>query len=165
MYNVAILFERQLIDLDADQIASLHEGVDEEVTYHLLLPVSESSLAIRTSMAALSDGVIAPDLDPEVLESLEDADRARGEEGLNSTRALFLARNLKTTAALAEGDPIDELIDLVQQYDCNEAIILTEPHIVREFLHIDWASRARRKINVPTLHLLENYTFSQQADI
>lgn len=165
MYNVAVLFERQLIDLDADQVSSLHEGVDDDITYHLLLPVSESRLAIRTSMAALSDGVIAPDLDLEVLETLENQERLEGEEGLNSSLALFHARKLNATAALAEGDPIDELIDLVEQYSCDEAIILTEPHIVREFLHIDWASRARRKINVPTLHLLENYTFSQQADI
>lgn len=165
MYNVAILFERQLIELDADQIASLHEGVDEEITYHLLLPVTESQFAIRASMAALSDGVIAPDLEPDVLAELENTERLAGEEGLNSSLELFRARNMNATSALAEGDPIDELIDLVQQYDCNEAIILTEPHIVREFLHIDWASRARRKINVPTLHLLENYTFGQQADI
>lgn len=165
MYNVAVLFERQLIDLDADQISSLHEGVKDEITYHLLLPVSESRLAIRTSMAGLSDGVIAPELDPEVMRTLENQERLEGEDGLNSSLALFQARKMNTTAALAEGDPIDELIALVEQYKCDEAIILTEPHIVREFLHIDWASRARRKINVPTLHLLENYTFSQQADI
>lgn len=165
MYNVAILFERQLIDLDADQIASLHEGVDEDVTYHLLLPVTESRLAVRTSMAALGDGVIAPDLDLEVLETLENEERLRGERGLNTSLELFRTRGLNATAALAEGDPLDELRDLVKQYDCNEVIVLTEPHIVREFLHVDWASRARRQLDVPTLHLLENYTFSQQADI
>ena len=165
MYNVAILFERQLIELDADQIASLHEGVDDEITYHRLLPVAESQIAISASMAALGAGSITPIPDPETIETLEDAIRQEGEAGLNASLELFRARNMNATSALAEGDPLDELIDLVEQYLCDEAIILTEPHVVREFLHLDWTSRARRKLNVPTLHLLEGYTFSQQADI
>ena len=47
--------------------------------------------------------------------------------------------------------------------DGREAIILTRPHVVAEFFHVDWTSRARRKIGVPVLHLLERENFDEQA--
>ena len=47
--------------------------------------------------------------------------------------------------------------------DGREAIILTRPHVVAEFFHVDWTSRARRKIGVPVLHLLEHENFDEQA--
>ncbi len=81
--------------LDADQIASLHEGVDDEITYHLLLPVAESQIAISASMAALGAGSITPIPDPETIETLEDAIRQEGEAGLNASleEAQELLRN------------------------------------------------------------------------
>ena len=60
-------------------------------------------------------------------------------------------------------DPIDALASKVAQVDGREAIILTRPHIVAEFFHLDWTSRARRKIGVPVLHLLEHERFDEQA--
>ena len=42
-------------------------------------------------------------------------------------------------------------------------IILTRPHVVSEFFHVDWTSRARRKLGVPVLHLLEHENFDEQA--
>ena len=47
--------------------------------------------------------------------------------------------------------------------DAREAIILTRSHVVSEFFHLDWTSRARRKIGVPVLHLLEHENFDEQA--
>ena len=35
--------------------------------------------------------------------------------------------------------------------------------MVSEFFHLDWTSRARRKIGVPVLHLLEHENFDEQA--
>ena len=35
--------------------------------------------------------------------------------------------------------------------------------MVAEFFHVDWTSRARRKIGVPVLHLLEHENFDEQA--
>ena len=45
-----------------------------------------------------------------------------------------------------------------------EAIILTRKHVIAEFFHVDWTSRARRKLGVPILHLLEHENFDEQAD-
>ena len=44
-----------------------------------------------------------------------------------------------------------------------EVIVLTRPHVVAEFFHLDWTSRARRKLGVPVLHLLEHENFDEQA--
>ena len=44
-----------------------------------------------------------------------------------------------------------------------EVIILTRPHVVAEFFHVDWTSRARRKLGVPVLHLIEHENFDEQA--
>jgi len=35
---------------------------------------------------------------------------------------------------------------------------------VKEFFHVDWTSRARRKLKVPILHLLEHETFEEQSE-
>jgi len=56
-----------------------------------------------------------------------------------------------------------EMIAKVADTDAAEAIILTRPHVVSEFFHLDWTSRARRKLGVPVLHLLEHENFDEQA--
>jgi hypothetical protein len=75
---------------------------------------------------------------------------------------------LREAGATAEGrvvheHPIDALSAAVTDTGGREAIILTRPHVVAEFFHLDWTSRARRKIGVPCLHLLEHETLEEQA--
>ena len=60
-------------------------------------------------------------------------------------------------------EPIHALVAKVAEVDAREAIILTRPHVVSEFFHVDWSSKARRKLGVPVLHLLEHETFDEQA--
>jgi hypothetical protein len=64
---------------------------------------------------------------------------------------------------VVSADPIDALTAKVTEVNAAEAIILTRPHVVSEFFHLDWTSRARRKLGVPVLHLLEHETFDEQA--
>ncbi len=64
---------------------------------------------------------------------------------------------------VVDDDPIDALAAMVARVDGREAIILTRPHVVSEFFHLDWTSRARRSIGVPVLHLLEHENFDEQA--
>ena len=67
----------------------------------------------------------------------------------------------RTQAALSQD--VDALTDKVTEVGAREAIILTRPHVVAEFFHVDWTSRARRKLGVPVLHLLEHENFDEQA--
>ena len=62
------------------------------------------------------------------------------------------------------GSPVDELAKKVAAVDGREAIVLTRPHVVAEFFHLDWTSQARRKLGVPVLHLLEHQSFDEQAE-
>ena len=163
MYDVALLIERQLTDLDADQVVALHEGLDDTVRYHLLLPVDTSASMLASSMSALGGGQIVTIADADVIAEVQNELSSAGQAELDASAALLTARGQQVTTALTEDDPIDALGELVARTSSSEAIILTESHIVREFLHVDWTSRAKRKLDVPTLHLLEHVPFSAQA--
>jgi hypothetical protein len=163
MYDVALLIERQLTDLDADQLLSLHEGLDETVRYHLLLPVDTSSALLASSMSALGGGQIVSIGDADVIAEVQDEMTTSGQAELDASAALLTSRGQQVTATLTEDDPVQALCALVESTSAAEVIILTEPHVVREFLHLDWTSRAKRALDVPTLHLLEHVPFSAQA--
>lgn len=163
MYDVALLIERQLSDLDADQVVALHEGLDDTVVYHLLLPVDTSASLLASSMSALGGGQIMTIADADMIADVQQELSTAGQAELDASAVLLTARGQQVTVTLTEDDPISALSDLVAETSSAEAIILTEPHIVREFLHVDWTSRAKRKLDVPTLHLLEHVPFSAQA--
>ena len=163
MYDVVLLIERQLSDLDADQVVALHEGLDDTVVYHLLLPVDTSGSMLASSMSALGGGQIMTIADADMIADVQNELSTAGRAELDASAALLTSRDQQVTTTLTEDDPISALIDLVAETSSSEAIILTEPHIVREFLHVDWTSRAKRKLEVPTLHLLEHVPFSAQS--
>ncbi len=163
MYDVALLIERQLTDLDADQIVALHEGLDDTVRYHLLLPVDTSASMLASSMSALGGGQIVTIADADAIADVQRELSSAGQAELDASAELLTARGQQVTTALTEDDPIEALAELVAKTSSSEAIILTESHVVREFLHLDWTSRAKRKLDVPTLHLLEHVPFSAQA--
>ncbi|MGH3458731.1 MAG: hypothetical protein ACRDPN_10975, partial [Aeromicrobium sp.] len=71
MYDVTLLIERQLTDLDADQVVALHEGLDETVRYHLLLPVDTSASMLASSMSALGGGQIMTIADADVIAEVQ----------------------------------------------------------------------------------------------
>lgn len=129
MYDVAVLAERPLSALDADQVTSLHAGLDEPVRYSVLVPGDAAAGAagaelLRTRGGAGAKAVPAPDVD---------------------------------------GDPVDGLVEVVQRSGAAEIIVLTASHPLRDALHRDWASQIRRRLDLPTLHLLEHETFDEQS--
>jgi hypothetical protein len=161
MFDVSLLIERQLKDLDADQIIALHEGLDDTVRYHLLLPIENSSAVLMSSLGALG-GQTVDVIDPVVSEEVQESVERAGQAELDASAALLAARGQEVTATITEDDPIDALLALVKQTGSSEVIILTEPHVVKEFLQIDWTSRAQRKLDVPSIHLLEHVPFDAQ---
>jgi hypothetical protein len=167
-YNVVLLVEQALTAADAAQVRSLHEGIDEAVTYHVLLPMEDAAARIEASMGSLAAG--------EVMASPAMSMREVDIEAVRKDCKDRSDRDLKATVAALEGagatdvkgqvvtqPPIEALTATVAAVDGREAIILTQPHVVAEFFHVDWTSRARRKIGVPVLHLLEHENFDEQA--
>ena len=163
MYIVAVLMERALNELDAEQIVALHEGLDEPVQYQLIIPVESTSSALASSLGALGTAEIAPVIEPEAVIAAAEEVRRAGQDELDASAELLRARGQQVVATLTEDEPVRTLIDVVKSTNAAEAIILTEPHLVKEFFGLDWTARAKRRLEVPTLHLLEHVPFSGQA--
>ncbi len=151
-YHVVLLVEQALTDVDARQVRSLHEDLDDPVVYHVLFPVEDAAARIETAMGTLAAG-----------EVMASPAMVMTDEDLESTLTALRAAGVEATGQVVEGHPIDALAQVVSQVDGREAIILTRPHVVAEFFHVDWTSKARRAIGVPVLHLLEHESFDEQA--
>jgi hypothetical protein len=165
-YTVVLLVEQALSDADAAQVRSLHEGIDDDVRYHVLLPVEDAAARIEAAMGAVSgDTMTAPrlPLDPDAVETVREESERQSSAELKATLDALKAAGATAEGKLVDDDPIEALAAAVTEVDGREAIILTRSHVVSEFFHLDWTSRARRKIGVPVLHLLEHENFDEQA--
>ena len=166
-YDVVLLVEQALTDADARQVRSLHEGLDEPITYHVLLPVDDAAAQIEAAMGSVAghDLVPGPSLGvpPPDLAEIAKETKERANADLESTLAALKAAGARATGQVVSAHPIDALAAKVAEIDGREAIILTRSHVVAEFFHVDWTSQARRKIGVPVLHLLEHENFDEQS--
>ena len=164
---MVLLVEQPLSAQDARQVRGLHEDLEEHVRYHLLLPVEDAAARVESAMGSLAASEVLAS--PALVMNEEDLEDIQHELLDNARRDLSASiQKLVDAGADAVGDivsidPIDALAAKVQAVDGREAIILTRPHVVAEFFHMDWSSRARRKIGVPVLHLLEHESFDEQA--
>jgi hypothetical protein len=87
----------------------------------------------------------------------------RSDEALQTSLARLRAAGAEAEGHTVEESPVDALATSIAAVDGREAIILTRPHLVAEFFHLDWTSRARRKLDVPVLHLLEHESLVEQS--
>jgi hypothetical protein len=166
-YDVVLLVEQALSAADAQQVRSLHSEIEDKVVYHVLLPLEDAAARIEASLGTLGAGDLMAA--PALAMNDVDIDALRRECEENSSSDL--QKTLKAIAAaggtahgkVTSEPPVDALGALVSAVDAREAIILTRPHVVAEFFHVDWTSRARRKLGVPVLHLIEHENFDEQA--
>ncbi len=166
-YDVVLLVEQPLSIQDARQVRGLHEDVEEPVRYHVLLPVEDAAARVESAMGSIagSEVLASPALviDSENIQEVqrELLDEARG--SVSDCIARLTECGADAVGEVVSADPIEALAAKVAEVQAAEAIILTRPHVVSEFFHLDWTSRARRKLGVPVLHLLERETFDEQA--
>jgi hypothetical protein len=166
-YDVVLLVEQALTAADAAQVRSLHDEIEDEVVYHVLLPLEDAAARIEASLGTLGAGdlMAAPalamnDVD---IEALRRECEEHSSSDLRTTLTALAAAGAKADGKVTSEPPVDALAALVTAVDAREAIILTRPHVVAEFFHVDWTSRARRKLGVPVLHLIEHENFDEQA--
>ena len=169
-YDVILLIEKALSASDAVQVRSLHAELAEEgerVRYHVLLPLEDAAARVEAAMGSLSGGemLASPamtmseiDLDAVRKDCLE-----RSQAELHTTLEHLRHAHAEATGRIITEPPVDALAAEVAAVDGREAIVLTRPHVVAEFFHLDWTSQARRKLGVPVLHLLEHESFEEQA--
>ena len=166
-YDVVLLLEQAITAADAQQIRSLHDQIADQVVYHVLLPLEDAAARVEASLGTLGAGdlMAAPALamnDVDIEELRRECEESSSEELQQSLAALRTAGGTARGKVTSE-PPVDALDALTTAVDAREAIILTRPHVVAEFFHVDWSSRARRKLGVPVLHLIEHETFDEQA--
>ncbi len=166
-YDVVLLVERALTELDARQVRSLHEDIEDPVRYHVLVPLEDAAARIEAALGSLSAGEVMSspsmamrDVD---LDAVRRDCQERSQADLATTLEVLRAVGGDAVGKVVGEPPIEALAAAVTAVDGREAIILTRPHVVAEFFHVDWTSRARRRIGVPVLHLLEHETFDEQA--
>lgn len=169
-YPVVLLVEQALSTADAVQVRSLHEELVAEgqtVSYHVLLPIHDAAARIEAAMGSLAGGELltspAVTMSEVDLESVREECRQASEEELRRTLTHLSEAGAIATGRVITEPPVDALTAEVTAIDGREAIILTRPHVVAEFFHLDWTSQARRKLGVPVLHLLEHETIEGQA--
>lgn len=166
MYDVVLLVERQLSRLDAEQVTDLHSQIDDTVRYHVLLSGDDVGGRLQASMGSLTspDGI---DSAPPLAEvDTQELVREAAEEDQSELRATIdevAVSGCEVTGRVVTGDPIETLAAVVREVGAAEAIVLTEPHVVKEFFHLDWTARARRHLDVPILHLLEHEPIEAQS--
>ena len=168
VYEVVLMVEQALSAQDARQVRSLHEALPDEVHYSVLHPVEDAAVRMESAMGTLGTGggdvLAAPQLVEEShVEELQDDLLEAARAVLGDSVSALEAQGGHASGDLVGDDPVDGLVAKVKQLDAAEVIILTSPHLVSEFFHVDWTSRARRKLGVPVLHLLEQETFDEQA--
>ena len=158
MYDVVVLVEQPVTKWDARQIAALHHHSPEQVHYHLLMPVEDAATRVEATIGSLAAsevmGTAALYLDDADLERVHREVRAASERALAESIEAFRGADTDADGELTASDPLERLATLVRERDSAEVVILTRRHVVAEFLHVDWANRARRKLKVPILHLL-----------
>jgi hypothetical protein len=166
-YDVVLLVEAAMSAGDATQVRSLHSDIEDPVVYHVLLPLEDASARIEASLGTLGAGdvmaapaMVMSDVD---LDAVREECRERSAADLATTLKAIEAAGGKATGAVTSAPPVDALVAKVSEVDAREVIVLTRPHLVAEFFHVDWTSRARRKLGVPVLHLLERENFDEQA--
>ena len=88
-YDVVLLVEQALSPADAARVRSLHEELEDPVTYHVLLPVDDAAARVEAAMGSLpssellgAPGVLANSAD---LAAVEEDARERAQRALTAT--------------------------------------------------------------------------------
>lgn len=168
-YDVVLLIEEALNAGDAQRVRSLHEGLDQPVTYHVLLPVEDAAERVQAALGGLSTGEMMtpiarpPVIAPDDLEALREGARDEADQALATSLEALRAAGATATGTVVTGEPIEALAAAIADVDGREAIVATRPHVIAEFFHVDWSAQARRRLGIPVLHLVEHETFDEQA--
>lgn len=162
MYEVVVLAERALAEVDARTLADLYRDAPDPIHLHLLLPVDEGPGRVEAVLAALSSArgtrsTVVPPVRPETLATEDDQAAIAQEAEAELVRSLDKLRavGLDVDGETVPHEPLEALRSVVESRGSNEVVIMTRTHVVADMLRIDWTSQARRELGVPVLHLLE----------
>lgn len=162
MYNVVVLAEQAMSRGDAAEVVSLHEAIEEPRRYHVLIPCEDAATRVETTVSTLgaSEVLAAPaayavGTGVDVTDLQHEIDAHAGQQ-VDASVAALRASGHSADGEFSCSDPIEALESAVRKHQASEVIVMTRPHVIAEFFHLDWTSRARRRLGVPILHLVEH---------
>lgn len=167
-YNVVVLAEQMMTPADAAEVVSLHEAIETQRHYHVLIPCENAAVRVETALGSLaasetlaSPALVATDID--TTEAQEHID-AEAQDAVAISVSTLESMGHRASGEYSSEDPIATLDRVVAREQADEVIVMTRPHVVQEFLHLDWTHKARRRLGVPVLHLVEHETLDAGAD-
>jgi hypothetical protein len=167
LYKVIVLAEQAMTAGDAAEVVSLHDDIGEPRHYHVLIPCENARLQVEAALGSLAasetlaaPAIVGSEVDTEEAQRHIDADAM---SAVSVSIAAIKATGHEASGEFSSQDPIVELARVVDAERADEVIVMTRPHIVQEFLHLDWASKARRRLGVPVLHLVEHEPLDAEA--
>ncbi|WP_394940966.1 hypothetical protein [Psychromicrobium sp. YIM B11713] len=150
--TIIILTEAPLGEIDVENISGLFSD-DEQTELTVLVPDDVR----RNLLVDVIDQLSLLDL-PAALkefggrESKEQA-KLRAEGTLEVCIAALQETGAPVTGKVIEGDAVAGLVAEVQASSARQAVVITEPHVLEDTFHTDWATRAQDKLGLPVLHL------------
>lgn len=150
MFTSVLMIEKPLVSADVELLTTLHG--EEPVSFVVLMqPHGDQDRLLRAlddvALGELEEAVHEGE-EPEGKDALLPAERA-----LTHSLEALRAAGSEAIGEVVERHPLDLLRSVVGQTHADEVIVLTRPHLVEEFFHRDWTSRARHKVGVPVLKL------------
>ncbi|CAL9594587.1 indole-3-glycerol phosphate synthase [Streptomyces albus] len=150
MITTVLMIEKPLVPTDVEMVTTLHG--EEPVSFVVLLqPRGDQDRLLRAlDDVALGEleQVVHEDEEPEGAEAVGAA-----EQSLELSLKRLRDAGCDAVGQIVDSHPLDVLKSVTEQTRADEVIVLTAPHLVEEFFHRDWASRARHKVGVPVLKL------------
>jgi hypothetical protein len=150
VFTTVLMIEKPLVSDDVELVTTLHG--DEPVSFVVLIqPRGDQDRLLR----ALDD-VALGEFDQAVREGSEPEDRDTRQpavRALDHSLTMLREAGARAEGSIIEDHPLDVLTEAVARHKADEVIVLTAPHLVEEFFHRDWATRARHKVGVPVLKL------------
>lgn len=165
VYNVIVLAEQAMSPGDAAEVVSLHDAIEDERHYHVLIPCENASARVETALGALgsSDSPASQTRAPSEFDAAQHQLDHEAQDAVATSVSAVETLHHRATGQYSHDDPIDSLDEVVAAEDADEVIVMTRPHVVQEFFHVDWASKARRRLGVPVLHLIEHEPLEAEA--
>jgi hypothetical protein len=150
LITTVLMIEKPLAPVDVRLVTTLHS--DEQVSYVVLMqPRGDQERLLR----ALDDVALG-----ELREATHEEDEPEGgaalgpaSHSLEHSLTALRGTGAEATGEIVEDEPLERLRAVVRRTGADEVIVLTAPHLVEEFFHRDWASRARHTVGVPVLKL------------
>jgi hypothetical protein len=147
--RLIVLTENALTEHDVTRIVEWHDG---DLDVQVLVPETSD----QTRFGQVVDDIARVDVDElrRDLAGTEDDDATASRRALQASLDLLVAKGLSAEGALTPKDPVPATAATVTSEDADELWVVTEPHLVSDFLRRDWATKLRQMLSVPVLHVI-----------